>query len=325
MVDGAQPNVEAGPVRGDPLADAGAERGEMIQQALDLGPQEGDNPDLVARVERAFDLGDAVVDPISELVQGRQGLRLARGLDHRLCEAKLGEKIGLDRLPPLRGRAADVREAVERVHPLEDDRLQLGQGGRGAPLPLEAVEHGPPESPLDGGVNRGALLVDDGLDAAVQLLHAPLDRHGEQGQHFLELGEVGRVQIPDAGRDQLQGADHLVLVVERSTDEVPDPALDQLLLDRGRIGVRLEIVDDDGAILDERPLVERPLELRRRVVGGVGEDTRLLVARRVVQDEHAVSLHRRETRGAGPAAGRTSGASPAAPGSASSTRSSPCR
>jgi hypothetical protein len=34
--------------------------------------------------------------------------------------------------------------------------------------------------------------------------------------------------------------------------------------------------------------------LNSDVVGGVGEDTRLLVARRVVQDEHAVSLHRRE-------------------------------
>src|SRR4029453_4775215 len=81
MVYGAQPNVEAGPVRGDPLADAGAERGEMIQQALDLGPQEGDNPDLVARVERAFDLGAAVVDPISEVLEGRQGLGPPRGLD----------------------------------------------------------------------------------------------------------------------------------------------------------------------------------------------------------------------------------------------------
>jgi hypothetical protein len=106
---------------------------------------------------------------------------------------------------------------------------------------------------------------------------------------------VGCVQIPDAGRDQLEGADHLVLVVEGGTDEVPDPVLDQLLLDRGPVGVRPEVVDDDGAILDDRPLVERPLEFRCRVVGGVGEDTRLLVARRVVQDEYAVALHGRET------------------------------
>ena len=179
MVDGAEPSVEAGAVCRDPVADAGAERAEMIQEALDLGPQEGDDPDLVARVERSFDLGGAGVDPVGELVQGRQEPHLARGLDHRPGQAELGEEIGLDRLPALRRRAADVREAVERVHALEDDRLQLGHRGRGAPLPLEAVEHGSPESPLDGGVNRGALLVDHGLDAAVQLLHAPLDRHGE--------------------------------------------------------------------------------------------------------------------------------------------------
>ena len=106
---------------------------EMIQQALDLGPQERDDPDLVARVERALDLGGAVVDPVGELVQRRQGPRLARGLDHRLREAELGEQIGLDGRAPLRRRPADVGEPVERVHALEDDRLQLGHRARGAP------------------------------------------------------------------------------------------------------------------------------------------------------------------------------------------------
>jgi hypothetical protein len=95
-----------------------------------------------------------------------------------------------------------------------DDRLQLGDHGRGPPLPLEAVEHGSPEAPLE---------------------------------------EVGRVLIPDAGRDQFQGADHLVLIVERGTDEVPDPIPDQLLLDRGPVGARQEAVDDERATLDDRP------------------------------------------------------------------------
>ncbi len=61
-----------------------------------------------------------------------------------------------------------------------------------------------------------------------------------------------------------------------------------------RSGYAVQVVDDDGVILDDGPLVERPRELGRRVVGGVGEDARLLVARGVVQDEHAVSLHGRE-------------------------------
>jgi hypothetical protein len=82
--------------------------------------------------------------------------------------------------------------------------------------------------------------------------------------------------------------------VERGADEVPDPAPDQLLLDRGSIGIGLEVVDDDRALLADRPLVERSGELGGRVMSGVGEDARPLVARRVVQDQHAVSLHRRE-------------------------------
>ena len=95
--------------------------------------------------------------------------------------------------------------------------------------------------------------------------------------------------------DQLQRADHLVLVVQWGADEVPDPAADELLLDRGPVRVRRQVVDDDGAILDDGPLVERPRELGGRVVGGAGEDARLLMARGVVQDEDAVSLHGRET------------------------------
>ena len=105
---------------------------------------------------------------------------------------------------------------------------------------------------------------------------------------------MGLVQIPHPRRHQLQGADHLLLVVERGTDEVPDTTLDQLLLDRRPVRVVHQVVDDDRAILEHRPLVDRPGELGRRVVGGIGEDARLLVARRVIQDEHPVALHRSE-------------------------------
>jgi hypothetical protein len=53
-------------------------------------------------------LGGAFVDPVFEFVESRQGLRLARGLDHRLREAQLGEQIGLNGLPALR-RSAPAR------------------------------------------------------------------------------------------------------------------------------------------------------------------------------------------------------------------------
>src|SRR4029077_9898975 len=124
---------------GDPLPDAGAERAEMIEETLDLGPQERDDSDLVARMEAVFDLGRAAVDPVRELVQSRCGPRLGRALDHCPREAELVEQIGLNRPPALRGRPANVRETEERVHTLEDDRLQLGHHARAAALLLEGV------------------------------------------------------------------------------------------------------------------------------------------------------------------------------------------
>ena len=197
-------------------------------------------------------------------------------------------------MPPLRRRPPDVGEAVERVHPLEDDRLELGHRAAGPALPIEGVQHRAPEAPLHGGVDGGALLVDDGLDAAVQLLDAALDRHREQRQHFLQSREVGAVQIARVRRHQLEGADHPLLVVQRSADEVADAAPDQLLLHRRPVRIGREVLDDEGAALEHGPLVDGPRELRGGVVRGVGEDARLLVAGGVVQHEHAVALHRRE-------------------------------
>ena len=66
----------------------------MIEKTLDLGPQERDDPDLVARIQTTLDLGRAAVDPERELVQRRSVPRLARALDHRSREAELLEQIG---------------------------------------------------------------------------------------------------------------------------------------------------------------------------------------------------------------------------------------
>jgi len=51
--------------------------------------------------------------------------------------------------------------------------------------PLEGVEHGPPEAPLHGRVDRRALLLDERLHARVQLLDAALHRHREERQDLL--------------------------------------------------------------------------------------------------------------------------------------------
>src|SRR5262245_65195772 len=118
-------------------------------------------------------------------------------------------------------------------------------------MPLEAVEHGTPESPLDRWVNRRALLVDDRLDAAVQLLHAPLHSHREERKHFLQPGQVGGVQVPDSRGYQLQGADHLILVTEWCADDVADSIPDQVVLNGRPLWVCLEVFNDDRPPLNE--------------------------------------------------------------------------
>ena len=55
------------------------------------------------------------------------------------------------------------------------------------------------------------------------------------GSTSWSLGRWVAFRSPTWVGDQLQRADHLVLVVERGADEVPTPLLDQLLLDRGPV------------------------------------------------------------------------------------------
>src|SRR5215470_13781771 len=278
VVDGTESTIETLPVRRDPFAGPGAKGPEMIQQALNLAAEESDDPDFVAGGQGALDLRRPMIDPVRELIEGRQGSRFSRALDHRLREAKLGDQVGLNSLGSLRRRSADVREPIEGVDALEDDGLELRGAARAVPMPLEAVEHGAPESPLDRGVDRRALLVDNRLDAAVELLHAPLHGHREQWKHFLQPGQVGGIQVAGARGDQLERANHLVLVVERCADEVSDAMLDQLVLDSRPLRICPEIFHDDRPLTDDRPLVEGTGELSGCVVGGVREDARLLVA-----------------------------------------------
>src|SRR5215470_3780751 len=102
VVHGTEPNVETLPVGRDPFAGPGAKGPEMIQQALNLAAEEGDDPDFVARGQCALDLRRPMIDPVRELVECRQGSRFPRALDHRLREAKLGDQVGLNSLCSLR-------------------------------------------------------------------------------------------------------------------------------------------------------------------------------------------------------------------------------
>src|SRR5207249_5514580 len=99
---------------------------------------------------------------------------LVRGVDDGARQTQLGQQVRLDRQRALRGRAADVRQRVERLDLLEDDRLELGRRGGLARSPVERLEDRLAEAPLDDRVNRGALLLDEGLHAPVEIVEAPL-------------------------------------------------------------------------------------------------------------------------------------------------------
>ena len=180
-VDRAELRVERGAVGRHPLAHRHAELLEGVELTLDVGAEETDDPDLVTRSQVLLDPGDVLVQTVAQLVERGEVAGLVRGLHHVLREVELGQEVGLDGEAPLRRGAADVRERIERIHALEDDRLELDAALRaGLGLLLDALEHGLAEPPLHHRVDRRALLLDDGLDAVVQLLHAPLHRHREE-------------------------------------------------------------------------------------------------------------------------------------------------
>src|SRR5437667_10802052 len=255
-VDRAEARVERGAIGFDPLPDRRAEPLEMIEEALDVGPEERDNADLVARIQVLLDLGRVLVHPVEQLVERGQPLRRVGGLDHVPPEPELRQHVGLDREAALDRGAAYVREGVEGVDALEDDRLELaaGLGARG--VALDGREHRLAETPLHDGVDGRALLLDERLDPGVQLLHAPLHGHREEGQDLVKLWQVRHVQIAGMGRFEVEGPDDPVLVEERRDDEVAGPALDDLIVDGGPVWHRGEVVDDEPAPLAHRALVD---------------------------------------------------------------------
>src|SRR5262249_17295002 len=152
-------------------------------------------------------------------------------------------------------RAADVRQRVERMDVLEDDRLQLESPARG--LTLEAVQHRLAEPPLHDRVDGGELLLDLRLDASVQLLHASLYGHREERQDLMRLGELRGVEIAGIRRAEPEGPDGPVLVAQRRGEEAADAVGDQVLFDRRRRRQRGQVADEDRAAFANGALVER--------------------------------------------------------------------
>ena len=189
----AQARVQGSPVGLDPLAHGRAELLEVVEQAFDIRPEEGDDPQLVARVQAAFHLGGVLADPVDQLVQRRERPRLARRLDDGPGQLELRQQVPLDGHRPLCRGAPDVGQGVERIDVLEDDRLQIG--GAAVVMHLQTIQDGLAEPPLHHRVDGREALLDLGLDAGVELVQAPLHGHGEERQHFLELGQMGRVEV----------------------------------------------------------------------------------------------------------------------------------
>ena len=297
-VDGADPGIDGAPVRLDALADGGAEGLEMIEEGLDVGPEEADDRHLVARAEAHLAVGDVGVDAVGELVEDGQRPDVVGGAEDLPRQAELGEEIGLDGPRALGGRPADVRDGVERVDITEHDGLHLGRdrAGRGS-LALEAVEDRLAEAPLDDGVDGRALLLDEGLDTAVQFVHAALDGHGEERQHLFELGRVERGEVAGIGRAQFEGADRLLLVVQRRHHDAPHAALEQAVLDFSVVvAVGRQVLDEQRLALETGAHVDGPCEVGDLVVDGVGEEAGVVEPRAVVEREDPVALDGGETQ-----------------------------
>jgi len=67
----------------------------------------------------------ACLSAVEQLVEPGQRPRVVRPADHVPGEPELRQQIRLDRQAPLRRGAADVGQRVERIDPLEHDRLHL--------------------------------------------------------------------------------------------------------------------------------------------------------------------------------------------------------
>jgi len=282
--------LQRGAIGLDLRARVGAEALQVVEQGLDLVSEERDDRHLGPRIEAHLDLGDALVGAVGQLVESGQGPRVVGHAQNIPGEGELGEQVRLDREGALRRRAANVRQAVEWVDVTEDDRLHLeGRPGPG-PLALDAVEHRFAESPLHRGVDRRALLLDERLDPAVQLLLAPLHRHREERHHLLELREVRGVQVAGLRRGEVQHTDQLLLIVEGRHDHVTGADAQDFLLDVGPARVRGEVLDDERLALLDRPRVDRALELRHRMMRGVGEDAGVLEAVAGVEHQHLVAI-----------------------------------
>jgi len=139
-------------------------------------------------------------------------------------------------------------------------------------------------------MDRRALLLDEGLDAGVQLLHAALDGHGEERQDLVKLRQVRRVQVARPRRAELERTDHAVLVEQGRHDDVAESELQELVVRRRPVGHFGQVLDDQRAPLDHRALVDGPAKLLDGVVPGVGEDARVLALGAVVEDEHLVAV-----------------------------------
>src|SRR5207302_4886886 len=89
-VDYAEPRVQRAAVQLDSCAHVGAERAQLVEQALDVRAQEPNDADLVTGVEGSLDLRDPLVDAVAELVERRERSRFAGGAQNVSGEAEIG-------------------------------------------------------------------------------------------------------------------------------------------------------------------------------------------------------------------------------------------
>ena len=225
------------------------------------------------------------VDAVGALVEDRQGPRLVRRAQHLAGQAELGQQVGLDGPGPVSGGAADVRDRIERVDVAEHDRLHLARALLLA-SPLHGLQHRLAEAPLHHRVDGGEPLLDEALDARMQLVHAALHRHREERQDLLEPGREQGVEVARIRRGEAQHADELVLVEQRRDYQAAHAlAQDRLFLDGAR-RQRGDVLDEDRLAGQTGSLVDRAGKVPRPPVGGAREDAALGLLELVAGVEH---------------------------------------
>ena len=187
-VDGPGLGVEAVPVGGDFLLHLGGEGLQLLEHGLDHLLDKIGLGGFVPGVEAGIKARDVLVDAVAEGGQDGQGPVLIGQLENLFDGLEVVDEVVFDGVVPVIAGGPDVGDPEQGVDIFKKDGLEARHV---LSFVLDVVQGGLLEAPLHRGVDGGALFLDDGLDALVELLQAAVQGHGKERQH---LGQVGGIE-----------------------------------------------------------------------------------------------------------------------------------